>query len=338
MFMSLCVGFASCVKDPDPSLHSAPEILNTTFSVEGLDVQLRCCVSRSDNIKGCGFYFGDSMDAMERFNAENLSGNEFSTTISGLGCGEYFCRSFVSGGDDNRLSEIHRIDIEQRMPVLSINSLCVRNGTALVFDYSVEDVFSGEMIICGLCWSLSPSPTFDLTTKTMDGSEYGDRTVSVEGLTIGQTYYFRAYAVNAKGTAYSQEMEVVIPMSFEDKTLADWMLANWDKDSDGLISFEEAALVTKIDIRSDDVKSLKGLEYLPNLDTVRCRGLSCGPEGGSGTLASIDHVTCLDLSNNHIESLTLSGASRLTSLVLSGNVELKTEALTYSLASLRDLR
>ncbi len=64
MFMSLCVGFASCVKDPDPSLHSAPEILNTTFSVEGLDVQLRCCVSRSDNIKGCGFYFGDSMDAM----------------------------------------------------------------------------------------------------------------------------------------------------------------------------------------------------------------------------------------------------------------------------------
>ena len=325
MFMSLCVGFASCVKDPDPSLHSAPEILNTTFSVEGLDVQLRCCVSRSDNIKGCGFYFGDSMDAMERFNAENLSGNEFSTTISGLGCGEYFCRSFVSGGDDNRLSEIHRIDIEQRMPVLSINSLCVRNGTAVVFDYSVEDVFSGEMIICGLCWSLSPSPTFDLTTKTMDGSEYG------------------AYAVNAKGTAYSQEMEVVIPMPFEDKTLADWMLANWDKDSDGLISFEEAALVTKIDIRSDDVKSLKGLEYLPNLDTVRCRGLSCGPEGGSGTLASIDlgandHVTCLDLSNNHIESLTLSGASRLTSLVLSGNVELKTEALTYSLASLRDLR
>lgn len=280
---------------------------------------------------------------MERLDVESLSGNEFSTTIPGLACGEYYCRSFVSGGGDDRLSEVQRIEIEQRMPVLSINSLTIRNGTALVFDYSVEDVFSGEMIICGLCWSLSPSPTFDLTTKTMDGSEYGDRTVSVEGLTIGQTYYFRAYAVNAKGTAYSKEMEVVIPMPFEDKTLADWMLANWDKDSDGLISFEEAALVTKIDIRSDDVKSLKGLEYLPNLDTVRCRGLSCGPEGGSGALASVDlganhHVTCLDLSNNHIESLTLSGTSRLLSLVLSGNVELKTETLTYSLASLRDLR
>lgn len=343
MFMSLCIGVASCVKDPDASLHSAPEIIGTTVSLDGTNLDLRCKVSRADNIKGCGFYFGNSENAMERLEVESLSGNEFSTTISGLACGEYYCRSFVSSGDADRLSEIQRIEIEQRMPVLSINSLTIRNGTALVFDYSVEDVFSGEMIICGLCWSLSPSPTFDLTTKTMDGSEYGDRTVSVEGLTIGQTYYFRAYAVNAKGTAYSQEMEVVIPMPFEDKTLADWMLANWDKDSDGLISYEEAALVTKIDIISDDVKSLKGLEYLPNLDTVRCRGLSCGPEGGSGTLASIDigandHVTCLDLSNNHIESLTLSGASRLTSLVLSGNVELKTEALTYSLASLRDLR
>ena len=343
MFMSLCIGVASCVKDPDASLHSAPEIIGTTVSLDGTNLDLRCKVSRADNIKGCGFYFGSSENAMERLEVESLSGNEFSTTISGLACGEYYCRSFVSSGDADRLSEIQRIEIEQRMPVLSINSLTIRNGTALVFDYSVEDVFSGEMIICGLCWSLSPSPTFDLTTKTMDGSEYGDRTVSVEGLTIGQTYYFRAYAVNAKGTAYSQEMKVVIPMPFEDKTLADWMLANWDKDSDGLISFEEAALVTKIDIRSDDVKSLKGLEYLPNLDTVRCRGLSCGPEGGSGTLASIDlgandHVTCLDLSNNHIESLTLSGASRLTSLVLSGNVELKTEALTYNLASLQDLR
>ena len=343
VLMSLCVGIVSCVKDPDSSLHSAPEILSTTFSVEGTDAILRCKVSRADNIKGCGFYFGNSENAMERLDVDHLSGNEFSTTISGLACGEYFCRSFVSGGDDDRLSGIQRFEIEQRMPVLTLNSLTIKNGTALVFDYSVEDVFSGEMMVCGLCWSLSPSPTFDLATKTIDGSDYGDRTVTVEGLTIGQTYYFRAYAVNAKGTAYSQEMEVVIPMPFEDKVLADWMIANWDKDSDGLISFEEAALVTKIDIRSDDVKSLKGLEYLPNLDTVWCRGLSCGPEGGSGALASVDlganhHVTCLDLSNNHIESLILSGESRLSSLVLSGNVELKTEVLTYSLASLRDLR
>ena len=341
--MSLCVGIASCVKDPDSSLHAAPEILSTTFSVEGTDAILRCKVSRADNIKGCGFYFGNGENAMERLDVDHLSGDEFSTTISGLNCGEYFCRSFVSGGDDDRLSDVQRFEIEQRMPALALNSLTIKNGTALVFDYSVEDVFSGEMMFCGLCWSLSPSPTFDLATKTMDGFDYGDRTVTVEGLTIGQTYYFRAYAVNAKGTAYSQEMKVVIPMPFEDKVLADWMIANWDKDSDGLISFEEASLVTKIDIRSDEVKSLKGLEYLPNLDTVWCRGLSCGPEGGSGALTSADiganhHVTCLDLSNNHIESLILSGESRLSSLDLSGNVELRTEALTYSLASLSQLR
>ncbi len=339
----MCVWAVSCVKDPDVSLYAAPEILATTVSLDGVNLNLRCKVSRADNIKDCGFYFGNSENTMERLDVDLLSGNEFSTTVSGLACGEYFCRSFVSGGDDDRLSEIQRIEIEQKLPVLAINSMTVRNGTALVFDYSVEDVFSGEMIICGLCWSRSPSPTFDLTTKTMDGSDYGDRTVSVEGLTIGQTYYFRAYAVNAKGAAYSQEMEVVIPMPFEDKTLADWMLANWDMDSDGLISFDEAALVTKIDIRSDDVKSLKGLEYLPNLDTVWCRGLSCDLEGGSGALVSVDlssnhYVTCLDLSNNHIESLTLSGESRLSSLTLSGNVELKTEALTYSLASLSELR
>ena len=147
MFMSLCIGVASCVKDPDASLHSAPEIIGTTVSLDGTNLDLRCKVSRADNIKGCGFYFGNSENAMERLEVESISGNEFSTMIPGLACGEYYCRSFVSSGGDDRLSEVQRIEIEQRMPVLSINSLTIRNGTALVFDYSVEDVFSGEMVI-----------------------------------------------------------------------------------------------------------------------------------------------------------------------------------------------
>ncbi len=36
----------SCVKDPDPSIHTAPEILNASMSVEGAAVRLRCGVSR----------------------------------------------------------------------------------------------------------------------------------------------------------------------------------------------------------------------------------------------------------------------------------------------------
>lgn len=333
MFMSLCVGFASCVKDPDPSLHSAPEILGTTMSVDGADVKLRCNVSRSDNINDCGFYFGLSEENMARYGSDLPADGEFSTVIHGLTYGVRYCfRSFISGGEDTRMSEIQRVEIDQRKPSPSIMSLNVKDGTTVVCEYSVADIFSGEMIICGLCWSTSSSPTISLDTKTLDGTEYGSHTVSVEGLTVGDTYYFRAYAVNGKGTAYSDEVSVEIMLPFEDKEFADWMAANWDRNSDGKISVGEAALVTKIDIASDYVHSLRGIEYMPDLDTLRCRGLSYGKDGGSGGLSDVDlkanvNLTCLDLSNNRIESLDLSPLERLTSLGIGGNVDMVPDVL-----------
>jgi hypothetical protein len=54
----------------------------------------------------------------------------------------------------------------------------------------------------GICWSTSQNPTIDLTTKTMDGSGLGPFVSQISNLTLGNTYYVRAYAVNSTGTSY----------------------------------------------------------------------------------------------------------------------------------------
>lgn len=59
----------------------------------------------------------------------------------------------------------------------------------------------------GVCWSTSPSPTIDLPTKTMDGSEMGDFSSELTGLSPGTTYHFRAYATNIVGTSYGEELQ-----------------------------------------------------------------------------------------------------------------------------------
>ncbi len=342
--MPLCVWAVSCVRDPDPSLHTAPEILDTSFSVEGSDVRLRCSVSRDDNIKSCGFYFGLSEEDMKFYDSDVPSDGEFTAVIGELTYGiRYFYRPFISNGSDSRSAEVRRVEIDRQPPFPSIRSLSIEDGTTAVCEYSVADHFSGDMIICGLCWSTSPSPTISLDTKTLDGSGYGIHKVSVKGLTIGETYYFRAYAVNGAGTAYSDEVRVEIMIPFEDEALGKWMSANWDRNSDGVISPSEASLVTKIDIVSDDVRSLKGIEYLPNLDTLRCRGLSYGEDGGSGGLSEADlkanaALTCLDLSNNRLTTLELAGPVRLNSLALGGNVEISGEALDAELPFIGALR
>ncbi|MBP5710358.1 MAG: hypothetical protein J6W84_05215 [Bacteroidales bacterium] len=62
----------------------------------------------------------------------------------------------------------------------------------------------------GVCWSTSPNPTIS-NPHTTDGSGLGSFTSTITGLTPLIPYYVRAYATNSFGTAYGEEVAVVIP-------------------------------------------------------------------------------------------------------------------------------
>ena len=58
----------------------------------------------------------------------------------------------------------------------------------------------------GICWSTTPGPSTALTTKTTNGAGIGSFFSTMTNLTIGVTYYVRAYATNSIGTAYGNEI------------------------------------------------------------------------------------------------------------------------------------
>ena len=60
----------------------------------------------------------------------------------------------------------------------------------------------------GLCWSTSPNPT-TTDNHASNGSGAGTYTVNLTGLTVNTTYYVRAYAINAYGTAYGDNVSFV---------------------------------------------------------------------------------------------------------------------------------
>ena len=57
----------------------------------------------------------------------------------------------------------------------------------------------------GLCWSTSENPTI-ANSKTSDGTGTGVFSSSITGLLPVTTYYVRAYATNAYGTAYGNQV------------------------------------------------------------------------------------------------------------------------------------
>ena len=59
---------------------------------------------------------------------------------------------------------------------------------------------------------------------------------------------------------------------FEDANFKAYMVSRHDYDNDGEISYEEALYVTKIEVNTDNISSIAGIEYMPNLQHLTCRG------------------------------------------------------------------
>ena len=315
----------SCIKDPDASLYLAPSILGTASRVEGGELLLSCRLSRTDNISSCGFFFGLSGGEQKYVEASLTDGSSFSCRIPDLTYGvRYSYRPYVSGGTSVLETRTEVLEIEQQRPTIENVVLEILNESSVRISYTVSDTFSGDLAVCGVCWSSSPDPTIELKTKTVDSSEYGTHTVEISGLVLGETYYARGYAVNGKGVAYGEEVKFYMPVLFEDKALEAYMLSNWDADSDGWLSLEEAGRVDVIDICSDNLLSLGGLEHLSALKTLRCTGSSSSEGRGSGTLETVvlGDLPCLeelDLSGNILTSMEIGAAPALGSISLSDN-------------------
>ncbi len=61
----------------------------------------------------------------------------------------------------------------------------------------------------GVVWDTLTDPTVALATKTVNGGGNGSFTSNLTGLAAGKTYYVRAYATNANGTTYGNQLNFV---------------------------------------------------------------------------------------------------------------------------------
>lgn len=58
----------------------------------------------------------------------------------------------------------------------------------------------------GFCYDTLPSPTLENGVVIADGSGLGEFTATLTGLPVGKLYFVRAFATNAKGTAYGNQI------------------------------------------------------------------------------------------------------------------------------------
>jgi uncharacterized protein (TIGR02145 family) len=93
----------------------------------------------------------------------------------------------------------------------SVSLATVSNITETSAESGGEVTANGgaEVTARGVCWSVNNNPS-TADKKTTDGTGSGSFTSSITGLTPGETYNLRAYAVNSVGTAYSNQTKFAV--------------------------------------------------------------------------------------------------------------------------------
>ncbi len=134
-------------------------------------------------------------------------GAEFNALISSLDTEAwYYARAFATNGEEVVYGEqISFLTIEGLPSVETAGCTQVTSSSAKV-QCKVTDDAGSEITARGVCYGLSPLP--DTTgLHTRDGAGIGAWESNLSNLSPNATYYVRAYATNAYGISYGNQME-----------------------------------------------------------------------------------------------------------------------------------
>ncbi len=170
---------------------------NITDSGNGEVVQRGVCW----NISGSPDLNGD-------FTSDGTGTGEFVSALSGLDpYTEYYIRAYavnsigISYGNEVSFTTLGLL------PVVTTQAVSDIKGTTATGNGTVNDLGIPDPSQYGVCWNTAGDPTTaDFSTDEGSVSVTGPFTTAMTGLSCSTTYYVKAYASNAAGTTYGEQV------------------------------------------------------------------------------------------------------------------------------------
>lgn len=116
----------------------------------------------------------------------------------------YYVRAYATNARGTSYGEQKQFTTQTGLPTVAINTVTNITATSAVCGGSISSNGGYAVSDKGLVWSTSQYPTVNDNHISL-GSGDAPFTGSMTNLSIGTTYYVRAYATNSQGTAYSSQ-------------------------------------------------------------------------------------------------------------------------------------
>lgn len=164
----------------------------------------------------------------------------------------------------------------------------------------------GEYFEVGEFYYIMIFPTTFSAGFTLTLETYTEEATIVKNsnIKIGRAYFGRMTDVDKNATYTTKTGNIPIP----DANFKAYMVEHFDTNGDSEISYEEALAITEINVNTDNIATVSGVEYCKNLTSLVC---------------SYGLLTSLDVSNNKALETLWCGSNQLTNLDVSNNTKLK---------------
>lgn len=131
----------------------------------------------------------------------------FQANLSGLTSGTvYYIRAFATNASGTAYgNEISFTTLTPIFPTVTTSSVSQITATTATSGGNISNEGTSSIISRGVCFALTPNPTI-ANTNILSGTGPGTFISDLSGLSPNTSYYLRAFATNAEGTAYGSEI------------------------------------------------------------------------------------------------------------------------------------
>jgi uncharacterized protein (TIGR02145 family) len=142
-------------------------------------------------------------------NGEISSNGLFSCTMKvNVPNSTYYVRAFAANDLGSGFSKESICKTTIFVPQLSLVTFSNISATTFTSSAWVDNDGGNAVLAKGVCWSIIANPTTS-GNKTSDGVGQAIFESNVSGLIANTSYYVRAYATNAKGTGYNEQVQLI---------------------------------------------------------------------------------------------------------------------------------
>ena len=113
-------------------------------------------------------------------------------------------------------------DVDLLLPTVTTRTVSDVTGSTALAGGSVTDNGGSTIMARGICWSTAQNPTIENNSVNVDVNDIAEFSCNISGLVAGVTYYVRAYATNAVGTAYGEQVSFTTPFICGLSTIPDY--------------------------------------------------------------------------------------------------------------------